>query len=122
MQIVNTPQSQNCSIQKIIEFPNGYFLVCFGNGNLWLCKNNTFEIKLKINDLGIDSIYDAILLKNGKIGLVDGRNCFIILDIEPQNYKILQKEELWGNYSICEISNNSIIIGQSYKYSIYKPN
>jgi len=27
LQILNTPQSQNCSIKKIIEFPNGYFLV-----------------------------------------------------------------------------------------------
>ena len=120
LQIVNTPQSQNYSIQKIIEFPNGYFLVCFNNGNLWLYKNNTFEIKLKINDLGINSIYDAILLKNGKIGLNDGRNYFIILDIEPQHYKILQKEELYNNYSICELTNNSIIIGHQYKYSIYK--
>ena len=61
----NTPQSQGCSIKKIIEFPNGYFLVCFDNDNLWLYKNNTFEIKLKISNLGIKSIHDAILLKNG---------------------------------------------------------
>ena len=120
LQILNTPQSQNCSIIKIIEFPNGYFLVCFNNGNLWLYKNNTFEIKLKIEDLGIYSIHDAILLKNGKIGLNDGKSYFIILDIEPQSYKILQKELIYNNNSICELTNNAIIIGNRYTYLIYK--
>ena len=80
-QILSTPQSKNCSIKKIIEFPDGYFIVCFDNGNLWLYKNNTFEVKLKITDLGISSIHDAILLKNGKIGLNDGYSYFIILEI-----------------------------------------
>ena len=117
-QILNIPQSQNCSIKKIIEFPNGYFLVCFDNGNLWLYKNNTFEIKLKITDLGIKSIHDAILLKNGKIGLNDGKSYFIILNIEPQNYKILQKEQICS-YSICELTNNSIIIGGNRNWYIY---
>ena len=120
LQILNTPQSQNYSIKKIIEFPNGYFLVCFDNGNLWLYKNNTFEIKLKITDLGVDNIYDAILLKNGKIGLNDGRKYFIILDIKPQSYRILQKEHIYDNNSICELTNNTIIIGNRYKYLIYK--
>jgi len=120
LQILNTPQSQNYSIKKIIEFPNGYFLVCFDNGNLWLYKNNTFEIKLKINDLGIKSIHDAILLKNGKIGLNDGESYFIILDIEPQSYKILQKEKIVSNYSICELTNKAIIIGSYFYWHVYK--
>ena len=120
LQILNIPQSQNYSIKKIIEFPNGYFLVCFDNGNLWLYKNNTFEIKLKINDLGIKSIHDAIILKNGKIGLNDGKSYFIILDIEHQSYKILQKEKIDNNYSICELTNNAIIIGSHKNWYIYK--
>ena len=119
LQVLNTPQSQNCSIKKIIEFPNGYFLVCFDNGKLWLYKNNTFEIKLKINDLGINNIDDAILLKSGKIGLNDGHSYFIILNIEPQSYKILQKEKI-SNYSICELTNNAIIIGSYKNWYIYK--
>jgi len=73
-----------------------------------------------MNKLGINNIYDAILLKNGNIGLNDGNYYFIILDIKPKNYKILQKEKIERNYSICELTNNAIIIGSYKNWYIYK--
>ena len=66
LQKVNTPQTINSPITKIIEIPIGLFIVCFANGNLWLFTKDSFEIKQNIN-LGIGKINDIILLNSGKL-------------------------------------------------------
>ena len=48
LQKVNTPQTINSTITKIIEIPIGLFIVCFANGNLWLFTKDSFEIKQKM--------------------------------------------------------------------------
>ena len=42
------------------------------------------------------------------------------MNIEPQNYKILQREKIDNNYSICDLTNNAIIIGSYKNWYIYK--
>ena len=117
IQKLNSPQTINSSITKILEIPIGLFIVCFSNGNLWLFTKDTFEIKQKIN-LGIQ-INDIILLKSGKIGVV-GSNSFLTLDIHTSEYKKLQSFNINYTYSICELTNNDIIIGTYQYYYLYK--
>ena len=117
IQKLNSPQTINSSITKILEIPIGLFIVCFSNGNLWLFTKDTFEIKQKIN-LGIQ-INDIILLKSGKIGII-GSNSFLTLDIHTSEYKKLQSFNINYTYSICELTNNDIIIGTYQYYYLYK--
>ena len=42
------------------------------------------------------------------------------MNVEPQSYKILQKEQIYGGDSICELTNNAIIIGSYENWYIYK--
>ncbi len=118
LQKLNSPQTINNPITKILEKPIGLFIVCFENGYLWLFTKDTFEIKQKIN-LGIGQINDILLLKSGKIGII-GLNSFLTLDINISEYKILQKFNINYTYSICELINNDIIVGKYMYLYIYK--
>ena len=118
LQKVNTPQTINSPITKIIEIPIGLFIVCFANGNLWLFTKDSFEIKQNIN-LGIGKINDIILLNSGKIGIV-GTSTFLTLDINISEYKKLQTFSLNNTYSICELTNNDIIVGSYCYFQLYK--
>ena len=118
LQKLNTFQTNDSAITKILELPIGLFIICFENSYLWIYTKDTFEIKQKIN-LGIGKINDIILLKNGKIGVI-GINKFLILDIQKTEYKKLQIFNFNYTYSICELTNDDIIIGSYGVYYLFK--